>query len=84
MSFLEQKDQYAEEQALVFRDIDYLMVTYRLLCKDYAHLAKCLVPIGNQIGKSQKELSNLLRTKTKRFTDKEIQNKFRQFASKHG
>lgn len=73
---MEQQDQYAEEKALVFRDIGYLMITYRLLCKNYTDLARRMIPIGNQMGKSPKELSDLLRTKTQRFTAEEIRIKF--------
>jgi hypothetical protein len=82
VSFIEQQDRYAEEQALVFRDIDYLRITYSVLRKDYMHLARCLVPIGDQIGKSRKELSDILKTKTRRFTEKEIQTKFRRSITK--
>lgn len=40
------------------------------------HLASCLVPMGEQIGMSQQELADMLRTKTRRFTEEEIQQKF--------
>lgn len=82
MSFIEQQAKYAEEQALVFQDIDYLGITYRVLRKDYMHLTRCLVPLGDQIGKSPKELSDMLRTKTRRFTENEIQTKFRRSITK--
>jgi hypothetical protein len=52
------------------------MMTLTILRKDYAHLAKCVVPIGNQIGMSQQELADMLRTKTRRFTEEEIKKKF--------
>lgn len=77
LSFLEQKARYSSEKALVFRNIDYLMVTYRLLRKDYMHLARCLVPIGNQIGMSVEEIAAMLETKTRRFSEEEIAKKFR-------
>lgn len=54
------------------------MMTFRLLRKDYMHLAKCLVPIGDQIGMSLEELAAMLQTKTRRFTKEEIQKKFGQ------
>lgn len=44
--------------------------------KEYDHLAKCLVPIGDQIGMSQQELADMLRTKTRRFTEDDIRKKF--------
>lgn len=76
MAFLKQKDRYAAEQALVFTNIDYIMLTVKLFQKDYAHLAKCLVPIGDQIGMSLEEIAVMLRSKTRRFTEEEIAEKF--------
>ncbi len=68
---------YTEEQALVFANIDYIMLTVRLLRKDYTHLARCLVPIGNrQIEMSIEEIAAMLKTKTRRFTEEEIKTKF--------
>ncbi|EAL86472.2 hypothetical protein KXX33_006967 [Aspergillus fumigatus] len=76
VAFLKQKDRYASEHALVFRNIDYLMITYRLIRKDYTHLAKCLVPIGDQISMSIEERAAMLQSKTRRFTEAEIARKF--------
>jgi hypothetical protein len=76
VAFLKQKDRYASEHALVFRNIDYLMITYRLIRKDYMHLAKCLVPMGDQISMSMEERAAMLQTKTRRFTEAEIARKF--------
>lgn len=78
LHFLQSKEAYSEGRALVFHNIDYLMMTVKLLQKDYMHLAKCLVPIGDQIGMTQQEIADMLRTKTRRFTEKEIQAKFKQ------
>ncbi|KAK1144066.1 hypothetical protein N8T08_005728 [Aspergillus melleus] len=75
-AFLQQKDRYSAEHALVFRNIDYIMITIRLLRKDYRHLAKCLVPMGDQVGMSLDELAAMLRTKTRRFSESEIREKF--------
>ncbi|KAE9961945.1 hypothetical protein BLS_001085 [Venturia inaequalis] len=74
--FLKEKKRYADEQALVFRNIDYLMISVRLMMKDYAHLARCLVPMGKQIDMSMEEREELLKRKTRRFTEEEIQAKF--------
>ena len=52
------------------------MMTYRILVKDYLFLANCLVPIGDQIGMSKQELADMLRSKTRRFSEEEIQEKF--------
>ena len=52
------------------------MMTYRILTKDYLYLADCVVPIGDQIGMSKQELADMLRTKTRRFSEEEIQEKY--------
>lgn len=56
------------------------MMTMKLLQKDYMHLATCLVPIGDQIGMTQQEIADMLQTKTRRFTEDEIRQKFHQAA----
>jgi hypothetical protein len=73
---LKQKETYANEKALVFHNIDYLMITVRLLMKDYMHLAKCLVPIGDQMDMTLEERAAMLRRHTRRFTEEEIREKF--------
>ena len=40
------------------------------------HLAKCLVPIGDQIDMSLEEIAAMLKTKTKRFSEADIRKKF--------
>jgi hypothetical protein len=75
-AFIKAKPEYASGSALVFHNIDYLMMTITLLRKDYAKLARCLVPIGKQVGMSEAELAEMLRTKTRRFTESEIKKKF--------
>ncbi len=52
------------------------MITYRILRKDYLYLADCVVPIGDQIGMSKQEIADMLRTKTRRFSEEEIQEKY--------
>lgn len=39
-------------------------------------LAKQLVPIGDQIGMSQLEIAEMLKRKTRRFSEEEIKSKF--------
>ncbi|EEP78467.1 conserved hypothetical protein [Uncinocarpus reesii 1704] len=75
-AFLKQKARYGAEHALVFRNIDYFMITVKLLQKDYMHLAKCLVPLGDQMELNFDQIANMLRTKTRRFTQAEIRKKF--------
>ncbi|KAI9686311.1 MAG: hypothetical protein M1820_010654 [Bogoriella megaspora] len=69
--------EYSKGRALVFHNIDFLMMTIKLLQKDYEYLANCLVPIGDQAVMSQQELADMLRTKTKRFTEEDIKRKFK-------
>lgn len=54
------------------------MITVRLLMKDYAHLAKCLVPMGDQIDMTLDERAEMLRRHTRRFTEEEIREKFKR------
>ncbi|KAI0900179.1 hypothetical protein F4806DRAFT_493173 [Annulohypoxylon nitens] len=75
--FLANKLTYSAEHALVFHNIDYLEITFRLLIKDYAHLARCLVPIGEkQIKLTMDERADMLRRCTRRFSEAEIEEKF--------
>ncbi|KAL3469702.1 hypothetical protein BJX99DRAFT_264946 [Aspergillus californicus] len=76
VSLLQQKQRYAEEHALVFRNIDYIMITIKLLRKDYQHLARCLVPMGDQIGMTMDEKAEMLRRKTARFSEEDVKAKF--------
>ncbi|KAI9641989.1 hypothetical protein NHQ30_009859 [Ciborinia camelliae] len=77
LSYLKGKHNYDSGKALVFQNIDYIMLFIKLMQKDYAYLAGCLVPTGENIGKSNKELADMLRTKTRKFTEEDIQKKFR-------
>lgn len=76
MSFLAQKQQYADEHALVFYNIDYMMLTINLLRKNYEHVARCLVPIGAQMDMSMEERVEMLKRKTRRFSEREIAEKW--------
>ncbi|KAK4899560.1 hypothetical protein LTR27_003293 [Elasticomyces elasticus] len=70
--FVQSKEAYRSGRALVFHDIDWFMMTIKLLMKDYLYLADRLVPIGDQIGMSRNELADMLRTKTRKFTEADI------------
>ncbi|KAM5441082.1 hypothetical protein MferCBS31731_003870 [Microsporum ferrugineum] len=73
VALLSQRARYAREQALVFRNIDYIMMTVKLLQKDYMYLARCLVPIGEeQITMTLEERAAMLRRKTRKFSEEEI------------
>ena len=77
MPFIQSKEAYRSGKALVFHDIDWFTMTVKLLLKDYDYLVNRLVPIGGQIGMSHKEKADMLRTKTRRFTEADIKAKFR-------
>lgn len=53
------------------------MLTVKLMQKDYVHLAKCLVPIGDQVHMTRDEIATMLKTKTRRFTEEDIKKKFK-------
>ncbi|KAI1493670.1 hypothetical protein F5X96DRAFT_620833 [Biscogniauxia mediterranea] len=74
--FLQNKETYSREHALVFHNIDYLMITVKLFQKDYDHLARCLVPIGAQIDMTMEQRAAMLRRHTRRFSEEEIREKF--------
>ena len=60
----------------MFHNIDYFEITMRLMLKDYDHLARCMVPLGEQAKMSLKERAAWLRRHTRRFTEEEIAQKF--------
>lgn len=81
IAFLAQKATYSSEHALVFYNIDYLMITFSLLAKNYEHLARCLVPLGGQNDLSIEQRAEMLRSKTRKFSEEEIAAKWgKQFA----
>ncbi len=57
------------------------MLTVTLLSKNYAHLARCLVPMGEQRKLTMEQREEMLRRKTRRFTEEEIALKWgKQYA----
>ncbi|KAJ5373910.1 Fatty acid desaturase type 1 [Penicillium concentricum] len=46
VALLQDQERYSDERALVFQNLDYLMLTVKLFRKNYAHLARCMLPIG--------------------------------------
>lgn len=53
------------------------MITVRLMLKDYKTLAKCMVPIGNQISMTLDERVSLLKCHTRQFSEEELRKKFK-------
>ncbi|KAH6604176.1 fatty acid desaturase [Trichoderma cornu-damae] len=80
ISFLEQRKTYGKEGALLFHNIDFLMITYRLMVKDYDHLAKCLVPLGAQADLTMEGRVEFLKRLTRKFSEEEIRKKFKKQA----
>ncbi|KAI1733391.1 hypothetical protein F4680DRAFT_464154 [Xylaria scruposa] len=77
-AFIKGKEAYETQGALVFHNIDYIMITIRLLLKDYDHLVKCMVPIGKeQLAMSLADRVFLLKSHTRRFSEEDIRRKFR-------
>jgi hypothetical protein len=76
-AFIKGKEQYAAQHALVFHDIDYIMITVRLFMRDYKTLARCMVPMGDQIAMSLEERMAHLKTLTRPFTEQELRQKFK-------
>ncbi|KAI1814997.1 fatty acid desaturase [Poronia punctata] len=74
--FLQNKETYSHEGALVFHEIDYLMITIRLLMRDYEHLARCLVPIGDQMDLTMEQRVEMLKDRTRPLSEEEIRTKF--------
>lgn len=64
----------------MFHNIDFLMITFRLLAKDYEHLAKCMVPLGAQADLTMEGRVELLKRLTRKFSEEEIQKKFKKQA----
>jgi fatty acid desaturase len=70
VALLQDQKRYSDERALVFRNVDYLMLTVKLLQKDYMHLARCMVPIGpEQREMSLEQRADMLRSRTRRLPD---------------
>ena len=81
VAFLSQKQQYADEHALVFYNIDYMFLTINLLRKNYEHVAQCLVPMGDQMKLTLEERVEMLKRKTRKFSEEEIAEKWgKQYA----
>lgn len=60
----------------MFYNIDYMFLTINLLRKNYEHIARCLVPLGDQMKLTIEERVEMLKRKTRRFTEEEIAEKW--------
>ena len=62
----------------MFHDIDYIMLTIKLLSKDYTYIAKRFVPISEEQTKmSVEDVEKVLKTKVRRFSKQEIEAKWK-------
>ena len=68
---------YAAEDALVFHNIDFIMIAVHLLRKDYARIARCLVPVGAaQAAMTLEQREAMLRRHARAFSEDEVRRKF--------
>ncbi|KAL4888889.1 hypothetical protein BDV59DRAFT_187713 [Aspergillus ambiguus] len=73
VALLEDRKRYTEENALVFRNIDYMMLTFKLLQKDYMYIAKRMIPIGTaQSAMTLEERAAMLRARTRKFSTEQM------------
>ncbi len=80
-AFIKAKQKYADGAALTFQEVDFIKLAFLLCRKEYNLLAKRLVPMGEQVGKSNEELASMLRRKTRKFTEEDIAIKFKKHSS---
>lgn len=73
---MQQLDRYGQEHAIVLHNIDFLMIAIRLFMKDYEYLAKCMIPIGDQMKMNLQERMEYLRCRTRQFSEAELQEHF--------
>lgn len=66
----------------MFYNIDYFMLTMTLLSKNYDHLARCMVPMGDQMKLTHEEKVAMLKRKTRRFSEEEIAEKWGKQSAK--
>lgn len=65
-------DRYKEQEAIVFHTIDFFVVWFFLMSKQYSMLAKFYVNLGNG-PESKEEIIALLKSRTKRIDDETIE-----------
>jgi fatty acid desaturase len=65
--FLNNFDKYMKEDAIVFRKLDYFMIWFFLMTKNYSSLAKYFVELNPERNRSRSEVIDLLRERTRRF-----------------
>ena len=79
-SFIASKPKYASKKSIVFKNIDFHEVWFRLMIKDYETMAKCLVQLCSKDDpaymKTQDEIIDFLKSRTKRMSYKEIMSAY--------
>ena len=76
-AFIKSKAKYADNAALTFQKIDFIVLAITLCRKDYGHLADCLVPMGDQAKLTREEVIEMLKRKTTKFSEATIEHKYR-------
>ncbi|KAK3330050.1 hypothetical protein B0H66DRAFT_572268 [Apodospora peruviana] len=77
-AFLQQKGAYAKKGSIVLHSLDYVMLAIRLFMKDYDHLARCMIPLGDQTNLTMQERKAFLKSLTRPFTQEELLARFRR------
>ncbi|KAJ1560680.1 hypothetical protein HK096_007623 [Nowakowskiella sp. JEL0078] len=70
--FVKQRQLYFDEEAVIFKDLNYLDVWLKLITDDYKGLAKYWIHVGYGPKPSDDEIVVMLRKKTQRFSKEEI------------
>lgn len=65
-NFLENIDNYKTEEAIVFRKLDYFAIWLLLMTKSYKTLAKFYVNLNPELYKSESDIIELLKLRTKK------------------
>jgi len=65
--FLKNIEKYKSEDAIVFRKLDYFMIWFLLMTKNYTSLSKYYVELNTENPRSKEEVIHLLKKRTKRF-----------------
>lgn len=66
--FQQNLDKYAANEAVVFKELDFFIVWFHLMTKNYKALANKFVDLGNRFNGNQEEIIRFLKSRTKRFT----------------
>ncbi len=66
--FLNTRDKYAANKAIVFDELDFFVIWFHLMTKNYKKLAKHFVDVGNRFNGDQEAIIAFLKTRTARIS----------------